>query len=124
MLGVIYGPNGKVCYTMEPPWRDNRSNVSCIPPREYGVKYLKKSATGKYRDCYWITNVPERLAILCHKGNLVTDTMGCILPGMKLGTLGGRSAVLNSRGGLRALHKITGRQEYILDVRNDFKILR
>ena len=118
-LGVLYGPDGKICHTMEPPWRNNRANVSCIPGGIYTVEYLQRSASGKYRDCYWVNDVPIRTAILAHKGNLVTDTMGCILPGQKWGTLGGRVAVLNSRGGLRALHEAVNRQRWILHVRND-----
>ena len=40
-LGMIMGPNGIICKTMEPVWRDNKANISCIPEGVYSVKYLK-----------------------------------------------------------------------------------
>ena len=118
-LGVIVGLSGKVCNTLEPPWRNNRANVSCIPSGTYTVTYLARSGSGKYKDCYWVRAVDSRSAILIHKGNVVSDTMGCILPGTRLGVLGGALAVLNSRGGIRALHKQANREEFILHVRDD-----
>ena len=117
-LGVLYGPQGKICNTLEPPWRDNKKNVSCIPVGVYNVSHLRSSASGKYRDVYHIISVENRSGILLHKGNVVTDTFGCILPGTKFGLLAGRLAVLNSRVALAKIHRITKRKEFILNVRN------
>ena len=117
-LGVLIGPNGVICYIMEPPWRDNRRNVSCIPEGKYQVKYLPRSASGKYKDCYHVTGVKNRTGVLFHKGNTVNDTMGCMLPGSRVGTLGGKMAVLGSAAAMRKIHKLTNRKEFTLDVRN------
>lgn len=110
--------HGLICYVMEPPWRDNRPNVSCIPVGDYDVTHLKRSASGKYKDCYHVHNVPDRFAILIHKGNTVRDTMGCMLPGARVGTLGGQKAVLGSAQAMRKIHKITQRKGFKLHVRD------
>jgi hypothetical protein len=41
-------------------------------------------------------NVPGRSEILIHKGNLSSDSKGCIIVGEEFGTLNGRVAVLSS----------------------------
>jgi len=110
--------HGLICYVMEPPWRDNRANVSCIPVGDYDVTYLPRSASGKYKDCYHVHNVPERFAILIHKGNTVRDTMGCMLPGVRVGMLGKQRAVMGSAQAMRKLHKLTKRKGFKLHVRN------
>ena len=117
-LGVLYGPNGVICKVMEPPWRNNRRNVSCIPTGVYTVNYLRRSASGKYRDVYHIIGVENRGGILIHKGNLVSDTFGCLLPGMKYGLLRRRLAVLGSKTAVNKIHRITHRKRFKLHVRD------
>lgn len=92
--------------TLELPWRDNRSNISCIPPGEYHVEIR---LSNKYGRVYWVRHVPNRTYILIHSGNYAGDkskgfkshVMGCILLGKKSGFLGGQVAVLNSRVAVR-----------------------
>ena len=120
-IGALISDQGFICYVMEPPWRDNRSNVSCIPVGDYDVDYLTKSASGKYKDCYHVRGVPDRFAILIHKGNTVRDTMGCMLPGVRVGKLGGKCAVLGSAQAMRKIHKLTGRKSFKLTVRSLIK---
>ena len=116
--GVLISPEvGHVCFILEPPWRNNRSNVSCIPTGDYKVTYLPRSASGKYKDCYHVQDVEGRFAILVHKGNTRRDTMGCLLPGSRVGLLGGRLAVLGSAIAMRKLHGLTGRKGFNLYVR-------
>ena len=102
-LGILM-TDGGVYYTLEPPWRDNRRNESCIPPGEYEYVYMPVSASGKYRDVLHIRNVPGRSGILMHSGNVPGQTKGCILPGKKVGYSGGSRAVWNSK---LALNEIT-----------------
>ena len=88
--------------TLELPWRDNKRQVSCIPPGEYDVEIRNST---KYGRVYWVKKVPERSYILIHSGNYAGDeskgfkthVMGCILLGQKMGFLGGQRAILNSR---------------------------
>ena len=122
VIGAIFDGYNLLTYTLEPPWNDNQRGASCIPPGEYKVSYMKRSGTGKYRDVYWVREVPNRSAILIHKGNTVNETLGCILPGAKVGKLRGQWAVLDSRGGLNKLHNIVQREEFTLNVRDNNRI--
>lgn len=66
------------CKTMELPWKENKINVSCIPPGSY---WVVKHTSPKYDNCFWVLDVPGRTEILIHIGNYNMDTLGCILPG-------------------------------------------
>ena len=94
------------CRTLELPWRDNKKNISCIPPGEYKVEIR---ISPKYGRIYWIRDVENRTYILTHSGNWAGDkykgykthVAGCILLGKKRGFLQGQVAVLNSRIAVR-----------------------
>lgn len=71
-------------YTMEPPWKDNKRNVSCITP---GVYLVLPHTSPKFGDCFKVyeldgSEVNGRSEILFHVGNYATNTDGCICPGM------------------------------------------
>jgi len=63
------------CKTLEPPWRGNKKNISCIPEREYDVI---PHDSPKYGRCLLIKDVPNRSYILFHWLNFYTETEGCI----------------------------------------------
>lgn len=105
---------GETLYIMERAWKNNKSNISCIPSGEYICKFLKRSASGKYRNVWHVQNVPNRSGILIHNGNFVTHTKGCPLIGKKLGVLGRRKAVLGSRSGLRKFNRVMGKEDFKL----------
>ena len=46
---------------------------------------------------YEVLDVPDRSLILFHAGNTISDSRGCILLGERVGALGEKRAVLNSR---------------------------
>ena len=102
---------------VEPPWRDNTRNRSCIPRGRYE---LRPHVSPRFGRCLWVVDVPDRSHVLVHAGNLggdpdegfVTHTLGCLLPGTRRGRLWVRSgwpravwqrAVLASRPALRQL---------------------
>jgi hypothetical protein len=69
-------------YTLEPPWRNNEHNVSCIPVGEYDlVKGTHTNEGEPSYPCYTVANVPNRTDIDVHIGNYPADTLGCILVG-------------------------------------------
>jgi hypothetical protein len=70
-------------YTLERPWKDNTQNISSIPAGTY-------DASLRYdHDDHWrieLQGVPGRDHVQIHVGNFVSDTIGCILVGKKLGS--------------------------------------
>lgn len=106
--GVLW-VNGEIFHTLEPPWKDNQNNISCIPEGEYKCSFLERSASGKYTQVYHVQNVPNRTGILIHNGNVVDHTLGCILVGTRSGFLADKAAVLNSVTAKRKIAELTGK---------------
>jgi Family of unknown function (DUF5675) len=71
----------KVFKTLELPWRDNKTNISCVPAGSYLATYIFSNAFKK--NLFILHNVPGRDAVEIHIGNDVEDTHGCILIGME-----------------------------------------
>lgn len=115
-LGTIILPSGRVLKSIEPPWLDNRSSVSCYPEGTYIAKWMDRSSSGKYKRVWHIQDVPGRVGILCHNGNLVRHTKGCTLVGLTHGTLGGLPAVLSSRSGMSAIRRELEERDFIIVV--------
>lgn len=109
-LGVLW-VQGERFYTLEPPWRGNQRNISCIPSNYYDGAHLARSASGKYTNVYHVKHVPDRTGILVHNGNVVDHTLGCILIGTKRGRLAGKAAVLNSNTAKRRFADLTGKRD-------------
>ena len=113
------------CRTLELPWRDNRRQISCIPPGEYEVEIR---LSNKYGRVYWVRRVPNRTYILIHSGNYAGDkskgfkshVMGCILLGKKSGYLGGQVAILNSRIAVRAFMEHMNYEPFMLRIQEAF----
>lgn len=115
--------DGFRCYTIELPWRDNRSNVSCIPAGIYECEWTR---TPHHGWVYHIKNVPHRFAVLFHPGNYagekpcITHSMACILPGLKYGILAGQFAVLNSATACRLMADALNRETFRLHIEEAF----
>ena len=93
---------GFECYSLELPWRNNEPWVSCIPEGLYRMERGTHAAGGGYEDLE-LRDVPGRMFIEIHRGNVEEDLRGCIAPGRLLGCLAGRWAVLQSRLALNGL---------------------
>jgi Family of unknown function (DUF5675) len=108
-LGVIHVYNGREevysCKSMELPWLDNQTDISCIPTGKYDVV---KHVSPKFGECFWIKDVHGREQILIHKGNYNRDTKGCILPGRSFADIDndGSADVTNSGNTLRDLMRL------------------
>jgi len=66
------------CNTIEPPWKFNLKNESCIYESEF---ICKKIISPTYGNCIEVTEVKGRTHILIHWGNYVSNTDGCIIVG-------------------------------------------
>lgn len=82
--------------TLEPPWLDNRADVSCVPAGEYElIPYLSPTHGQTWRlhnaalGIYGTGFVPEgaRSEVEIHAGNVPSNTEGCILVGLAAGTM-------------------------------------
>lgn len=94
-LGGLIVDGKSICWTLEEPWRDNRTDVSCIPTGRYPLRLEYSPSKGM--ELWTIKDVPERSYVRIHVGNTVDDTEGCPLTGTKPGYLKGKRAVLGSR---------------------------
>lgn len=83
------GTNGKlecdgkfICNTIELPWKNNETKVSCIPEGEY---FIKKRYSNKFQWHLEIIDVENRSLILFHPANnVLRELKGCIAPVTKL----------------------------------------
>ncbi|WP_028316675.1 DUF5675 family protein [Desulfatibacillum aliphaticivorans] len=120
-LGVLETA-GFACKTLELPWRDNRPNISCIPPGEYQCELHWSNRFQKH--FYWIKDVPGRSWVLFHSGNVAGDeslgykshSEGCILLGDRHGQLDGQDAVLVSRPTVRRFVNHMEKKPFSLEI--------
>lgn len=82
------------CYTVELPWCDNKTDVSCIPE---GVYQVEAYQSPKHGDVWKIMGTAPRQNIEIHPANDIADLLGCIGVGDSLGNVNGLPAVLNSQ---------------------------
>jgi len=67
--------------TLELPWKNNKSNISCIPKGSYKVV---KRHSEKFKNHFHILDVENRDFILIHNANFYTELRGCIAIGSDL----------------------------------------
>ena len=72
--------NGFHCFTLELPWLDNKTDVSCVPPNIY--EYKKRFSPSKKMVVIELIDVEGRTFIQLHIGNFTKQILGCCLVGM------------------------------------------
>lgn len=110
-------------YVGELPWRDNASNVSCIPKGTY--RGLWTYSPRFKRSMYLIDGVTNRAGIRMHSANFMGDDTkgfkrqlnGCIALGEKLGTMEGQKVILLSSPAMRRFERLMGGQPFILEIK-------
>ena len=101
-FGVLDTPLGFRAVTAELPWRDNASNLSCIPAGEYAAQWTYSPRFR--RMMYVLLETTPREGIRIHPANLAgdvlkglkTNVLGCIGLGQRFGFLSGQRAILSS----------------------------
>ena len=73
-------------YTLESPWKNNETIISCIP---LGIYDVKKITSAKFGNCFQILDVPGRSSILLNHGNYYMDICGSILVGQDIEDING-----------------------------------
>lgn len=112
---ILDAENALVCVTLELPWRDNVHDESCIPPGTYTAR---RYHSPKHRyDLFKLDDVPGRSDIELHIGNVVHDSLGCVLLGSNLGTVNGQPGITGSAAAFRRfMDRMTGVETFTLTV--------
>ena len=79
--------NGFQCFTIEPPDRGNKPNISCIPEGTYTCRRVNSPRFG---NTFEITGVDGRTHILFHGGNCAANSSGCVILGAQFDPATGR----------------------------------
>ena len=104
------------CCTLEPAWKANERQVSCVPWGRYTVRQRVSNKYGKH---FHLIDVANRDWVLIHSGNFRRDTTGCILVGATFSDIDGDGLpdVTSSRQTMRLLLAAIGDvKEIIMDV--------
>lgn len=116
LIDVKDNQNIPFAVTVEPNWRDNQKNISCIPIGSYICKRRLYNRRG-----YWtfeITDVPNRSNVLIHIGNDEDDTEGCVLVAEQFGMLESKTAILHSSLGFSEfMDRLEGHDEFVLEIK-------
>lgn len=84
--GILLLKGKRVCFTIELPWKNNQSRISCIPEGRYE---LKKRYSPRFGWHILVVNVPARSFILIHAANDAgKELKGCIAPVAELSAPG------------------------------------
>lgn len=92
--GVLFDEFVPFALTLEPPWKNNKPNESCVPKGEY---ICNRFHSEKHPDTFCLSDTSGREAILFHIGNSFEDTQGCILIGRRFGIINNKIAILESK---------------------------
>ncbi|BAW19017.1 hypothetical protein [Ralstonia phage RP12] len=109
--GTLRLPDGTTLNTLELPWRNNESKISCIPPGSYPCKKRPSAAFG--REMYEVGQVQGRSGVLIHAGNaagsadkgMKADSQGCILLGMDRGRQGNQKVITASKAAMQLFNE-------------------
>ena len=81
-IGRLYANNEPQCFTLEKPWKDNQTDVSCAPVGCYPAR-IRPEGDGTLGWRIELLQVPgPRIGIELHVGNVPEETHGCVLLGL------------------------------------------
>lgn len=76
--GILECEGKFICITIELPWKNNETKVSCIPEGKY---FIKKRYSKKFQWHLEVMDVKNRSLILFHPANnALQELKGCIAP--------------------------------------------
>lgn len=102
--------------TIELPWKDNKSGISCIPSGTYSVKWVDSPRLKK--KTYRVLNVQGRDGILFHPANYAYQLKGCIAPCLDFGDIDKDGVIdgTNSRTATELFEKFFGGEDFELTI--------
>lgn len=99
-IGVIKVRGRILCYSLELPWRDNATDISCIPT---GIYMCERFSSKDNPNTFVVLNVPNRTGVLIHTGVTHKHTKGCIIPGTGLSWHNNDRAILSSSNAMKII---------------------
>lgn len=102
-------------FTLENPWKDNTSNISCIPVGAYDVEPYNGT---KFKDVYKLLNVPDRNNVLIHWGNYERQTKGCILLGSGVDVSLNEPMITKSKITMNRFRELVGKNDFRLTIKH------
>ena len=112
-FGVLRDGAIPFAVTMEPPWRNNATDVSCIPPGRYTCRRVISPHFGETFEIV----VPGREHILFHPGNKLIDTKGCVMVAEEFGGTDMLPIIVSSkRGYSEFMAKQAGQDTFELEI--------
>lgn len=116
--GVLSVEGLFVCKSLELPWRENQSDVSCIPVGRYHCRWTFSPTFQKYT--YEVQGVPKRWGIRIHPANYSRQLKGCIALGNALKDLDldGNMDVLHSGKTVENFAALMLMKEFLLIIEN------
>ena len=104
------------CFTLELPWIDNLTNISCIPAGMYRVTKYESPSKGSV---LLLHDIPNRTYVEIHSGNYTSQIDGCILVGDGIKYLNNDTIpdVTNSKKTLRKLLDLVPKETFIEIIR-------
>ena len=111
-FGVLRRGQVPFAVTLERPWDDNKTDVSCIPAGRYTCRRVFSQRFG---ETFEIAAVPGRTHVLFHKGNTIHDTKGCVCVAEEFGgTMQSPTVVSSERGYRELMQMVSGLYEFTL----------
>lgn len=104
---------GEKFKTLELPWLDNRTNISCIPE---GVYNVRPYSSERYPEHYQVTRVKGRTNILIHQGNSTSDIQGCIAIGKDIELYQNKLWLTSSKVAMQELRNLIGRESFSFNI--------
>lgn len=114
-----------VAKTLELPWINNASQISCIPVGEYICRYTRSAKFSRLKGSdvytYEVLNVPGRAGIRIHSANYNMQIEGCIALGGGLRDINndGELDMINSGDAIEALEKMVDKKDFTLIIRSE-----
>jgi len=109
-VGILYIDGVFGCFVLEDEYRlDKVMNETRIPAGRYRValQYSPKFSPRYFHDMLTVVNVPGFTGIRIHRGNMESDTSGCLLVGLSADiSHGGRSKISRSTEGYNYVYPI------------------
>ena len=122
-FGVLtFENNGRSWFTGELPWRDNASNISCLPTGLYPCRPTFSSRFN--RVLYLVDKTGPRTGIRIHSANFMGDLSkgykcqlnGCIALGNKLGWINKQKAIIGSSSAMISFQQYINGREFQLEI--------